>query len=93
MSQALPHSIVRGQIGRIASRRLLAALAGWRERHRQRRELMTPLQDGFDFGDFGITHALAAREAHKFPWQAFEDQWQHGAGVRRTPALRRHNDY
>jgi uncharacterized protein YjiS (DUF1127 family) len=93
MSQVLRHGIVRAQIGRIDGRRLLAALAGWRERRRQRRELMTLLRDGFDFGDFGVTRALAAKEAQKFPWQEFDDQWQPAADARGTPAARRQNEY
>ena len=54
---------------------------------------MTLVRDGFDFRDFGITHALAAREASKYPWQAFDEQWQHAANARGILLLRRHNGH
>ena len=48
----------------------------WRERRRQRAELMALVRAGFDFEDIGITRALAAREAVRFPWQAFDAGWK-----------------
>jgi uncharacterized protein YjiS (DUF1127 family) len=51
-------------------------LTRWRERRRQRADLMTLVAAGFDFKDIGITHALASREAGKFPWQAWDREWR-----------------
>jgi uncharacterized protein YjiS (DUF1127 family) len=82
----LSSNVVRTHIDRLACidvRRPLAALAVWRERSRQRRELMTLVSDGFNFSDCGVTRALAAQEAGRFPWQAFNDQWQ-DAGIGRS---------
>jgi hypothetical protein len=82
MSQTLYRNFARVQIGRLGDVRLaLAALAVWRERCLQRRELMTLVRDGFDFNDFGVTRALAVQEASKFPWQAFNDRWQDAANA------------
>ena len=76
---AVPAYISR--LPRIDVWRRLAVFAGWRERTRQRRELMTLVRDGFDFSDAGVTRALAAQEAGKFPWQAFDERWQDAANA------------
>jgi uncharacterized protein YjiS (DUF1127 family) len=61
-------------------RRSCAAFVGllklWRERQRQRADLMTLVAEGFDFKDIGITRALASREASRFPWQAWDGEWR-----------------
>jgi uncharacterized protein YjiS (DUF1127 family) len=61
---------------------IIRTLRLWRERSRQRSELMTLARDGFNFNDLGISRALAAREAVKFPWQAPDGEWNEAASER-----------
>ena len=52
---------------------ILGMLLLWRERHRQRRELMMLLYD-IDLRDTGLSRDLIAHEGLKWPWQKWHPQ-------------------
>ena len=54
---------------------LAATLRQWHERSRDRAELKMLIQEGFDFSEMGITLALAAGEAEKWPWEQWGPGW------------------
>ena len=79
----------RGSVGRSAFARgigLVRMFRRWRERNRQRGELMSLIRDEFACKDMGITSSLALREVRRFPWQPPDREWQ-------EIACRRRNEY
>lgn len=66
-------------------------LKRWRLRNRQRAELAALADQGFDFGDLGITQALAMSEADKWPWQQWGMAWGPASVLR--AGERKHRSY
>ena len=61
-----------------------ALLRLWRERHRQRRELMLLCDLGLR--DTGLSWDLVAHEMRKWPWQPWHSQLHHLEAVARMRA-------
>jgi uncharacterized protein YjiS (DUF1127 family) len=57
-------------------RALTATLARLRQRIRDRAELKSLLEHGFDFSDMGLTRAAAAAEGDRFWRQGWGQDWE-----------------